>query len=297
MCLIFGLHALAANYPRFASFCLNRWTFLAYGWLLLLADCALFLLVHRVHSRVLQRLRSGGGHGERLDVSLATSASVNTCASSTAAAAGDGSVRGEDALEALRRRREALYAQYYHQQHQQQQQQQQHGSSAQAETPLDVVVATDDEFAATVGSINGPGGSHGLTTAHADIGVLRHPPRHFTLGGGRAMGNNLTAVNGGGGPGQSPRVAAAKGGDDDGASNGFTPLEGFAFNYGTEALNVLRCLYLAAWLCTYAVPAFLEWFPTGWAVLYVLAIPVPVRTYKRCFVTLLSFKSLNLIYL
>lgn len=48
MCVIFGIHALVARFPHFAAFCLNRWTFLCYGWLLLLADYTLFILVHRV---------------------------------------------------------------------------------------------------------------------------------------------------------------------------------------------------------------------------------------------------------
>ena len=48
MCLIFGIHALVARFPPFAAFCLNRWTFLCYGWLILLADYALFLLVQKV---------------------------------------------------------------------------------------------------------------------------------------------------------------------------------------------------------------------------------------------------------
>lgn len=48
MCLIFGIHALVARFPEFAAFCLNRWSFLCFGWLLLLADYTLFLLVHRV---------------------------------------------------------------------------------------------------------------------------------------------------------------------------------------------------------------------------------------------------------
>lgn len=51
MCVIFGIHALVARFPHFAAFCLNRWTFLCFGWLLLLADYALFLLVHRVRSK------------------------------------------------------------------------------------------------------------------------------------------------------------------------------------------------------------------------------------------------------
>ena len=58
---------------------------------------------------------------------------------------------------------------------------------------------------------------------------------------------------------------------------GFKPWESFVFNYGTEALNIVRCLYLAAWLCTYSLPAFYEWFSVGWALLYVLVIPIPVR--------------------
>jgi len=48
MCLIFGIHALVARFPDFAAFCLNRWSFLCFGWLLFLADYTLFLLVHRV---------------------------------------------------------------------------------------------------------------------------------------------------------------------------------------------------------------------------------------------------------
>lgn len=49
MCLIFGIHALVgAKSTALAEFCLGRWTFMGFGWLILLADCALFLLVHRV---------------------------------------------------------------------------------------------------------------------------------------------------------------------------------------------------------------------------------------------------------
>lgn len=53
MCLIFGIHALVARFHHFAAFCLNRWTFLCFGWLILLADYALFLLVHRVRRNAL----------------------------------------------------------------------------------------------------------------------------------------------------------------------------------------------------------------------------------------------------
>ena len=97
---------------------------------------------------------------------------------------------------------------------------------------------------------------------HADAGVLRHPPRHWHWHW-HWLANLLAATNN----------------NNAGADNalGFKPWEGFLFNYGTEALNIVKCMYLAAWLCTYTVPAFWEWFSVGWALLYVLVIPIPVR--------------------
>lgn len=141
-------------------------------------------------------------------------------------------------MEELRRRRAALHAQYFHEQ------KQKDGSH-------EVVDATIGE------------GGNG----HADVGVLRHPPRHWHWHWGVT---NL--LNTGGIAPNTPvnNVVA------DGAL-GFKPWESFVFKYGTEALNIIRCLYLAAWLCTYTVPAFGEWFSVGWALLYILVIPIPVR--------------------
>lgn len=102
---------------------------------------------------------------------------------------------------------------------------------------------------------------------HADAGVLRHPPRHWHWHWG--LGNLLAAC--GIAPTTNNNNAVAD------SALGFKPWEGFVFNYGIEALNIVRCLYLAAWLCTYTVPAFWEWFSVGWALLYVLVIPIPVR--------------------
>lgn len=102
----------------------------------------------------------------------------------------------------------------------------------------------------------------------------------------RCLSTHITGGDGGGDAANnnhSPRLRADASTDEtdaDGSGrdqNGFRPWEAFAFNYGLEALNIIRCLYLAAWLCTYAVPAFLEWFSVGWALLYVLVVPVPVR--------------------
>lgn len=168
----------------------------------------------------------------------------------------------EDGLETLRRRRAALHARHYQEQHQQQHQQLQKGRPS---SPKGVVV--DPALAATVGS-SGVGTNH---TNHADAGVLRHPPRRWSLGG--LLSSPLFAAP------APPSAQSEEGEGEGGALLGFTPREAFAFNYGTEALNIVRCLYLAAWLCTYAVPAFMGgWFPSvGWALLYVLAIPVPVR--------------------
>jgi len=165
---------------------------------------------------------------------------VSPAASVAAAGGRAGSVgqRGEeDALEELRRRRAVLHAQYFREQ-----QQDQHGAC--------------EELGATIG---GNGGNH------AEEGVLRHPPRHWHWHWGLA---NLLATNNNNHNNSNNAVADSP--------LGFKPWESFVFNYGTEALNIIRCLYLAAWLCTYSVPAFWEWFSVGWALLYVVVIPIPV---------------------
>lgn len=208
--------------------------------------------VCQVHARVLKRIRSSG-RNNILDLSVSsTSPSGRTARGNShaspaalsvaAASGGDGSVgqRGEeDPLEELRRRRAELHAQHFHEQLQQQQ----HGDR--------------EELGATIGRSG---------TNHADEGVLRHPPRHWHWHWGLT---NLLAAGGTNNNNNNNAVADSV--------LGFKPWESFIFQYGTEALNIVRCLYLAAWLCTYTVPAFWEWFSFGWALLYILVIPIPVR--------------------
>ncbi|KAM3569888.1 hypothetical protein VYU27_008022 [Nannochloropsis oceanica] len=243
MCVIFGIHALVARFPHFAAFCLNRWTFLCYGWLLLLADYTLFILVHRVHERVLKQVRSSNSDSLSVSTTSSTCSIANgsmrsSSAASVDAAGGSGGSVGqmgeEDVMEELRQRRAALHAQYFREQ-------------KEKDGAHEIIDAGIGE--------NG--------NEHADVGVLRHPPRHWHWG----VANLLNA---GGITNNTPTNNVVA----DGAL-GFTLWESFAFNYGTEALSIIRCLYLAAWPCTYTVPAFGEWFSTGWALLYILVIPIP----------------------
>lgn len=126
-----------------------------YGWLLLLADVGLFYLVHRVHTRALCRLRRDGPTGSGLDVSS------------------NSQLQGPeqyDAVEALRKRRKALYAQYY-----QEVQQQQNG--APPPLPPPAAAALQGEAGTAVGSVNTT--SH--SSLHGDM-VLHHPPRQWGFG-------------------------------------------------------------------------------------------------------------------
>lgn len=324
MCLIFGIHALVgATSPEFAAFCLDRWTFLGFGWLILLADCTLFHLVHRVsvphywsytwplvhtdrhaqskqahppppqrkqiHARVLKGVRaSDRNSSSMLNISsLGLSCSIST----TGPRRGPGGlkrnqrdsqhereeeeVEEDDALETLRRRRAALHARrYQEQQHARQQYQKQQQLQGRRSSPKNMIGVVDPALAATMGSSTG--GGIGNNHHNADAGVLRHPPRHWSLGGVLSSPIMLSAQPPPPLSQSGPTTADEGGGDAVGL--GFTPREAFFFNYGTEALNIVRCLYLAAWLCTYAVPAFLNgWFPSvGWALFYILVIPIPV---------------------
>ena len=54
----------------------------------------------------------------------------------------------------------------------------------------------------------------------------------------------------------------------------FTPWERRTFEWGTQVLSILRCLYMAAYLCAFIFPSFKR-FGTGTAVLIVLSIPIP----------------------